>query len=49
MYMYIYCDCVIAAPYVRRVGHVFAHQYTIYDDSECPMDYELSLLPKVFP
>ncbi len=28
---------------------VFAHCYTLDDDSECPMDYELSLLPKDFP
>ncbi len=27
----------------------FAHHYTLDDDSECSMDYELSLLPKVFP
>ncbi len=28
---------------------VFAHCYTRGDDLECPMDYGLSLLPKVFP
>ncbi len=47
--MYIYCVVryrVIVAPYVRSVGHVFAYRYTLDDDSECPMDYETSLLPK---
>ncbi len=24
---------------------VFAHRYTLDDDSGCPMDYELSLIP----
>ncbi len=50
--MYVYCVvyyCVIAAPYVRSVGHVFAYLYSLDDDSECPMDYEISLLPTVFP
>ncbi len=49
---YIYCVvcyCVIVAPYVRSVGHVFAHLYTLDDDLERPMDYESSLLPKGFP
>ncbi len=49
---YIYCVvcyCVIVAPYVRSFGHVFAYLYILDDDSECPMDYETSLLPKVFP
>ncbi len=49
---YVYCMvcyCVIAAPYVRSVGHVFAHRYPLDADSEYPMDYELHLLPKVFP
>ncbi len=39
------CD---SSPYVRSAGHVFAYLYTLDDDSECPMDYETSLLPKVF-
>ncbi len=51
--MYVYCVVcyrVIAAPYVRSVGHVFAYLYTLDDDSECPMDYETSLLLSVsFP
>ncbi len=50
--MYIYCVVcyrVIVAPYVRSVGHVFAYLYTLDDDSERPMDYETSLLPKAFP
>ncbi len=50
--MYIYyvvCYRVIVAPYVRRIGHVFAYLYTLDDDSEHHMDYETSLLPKVFP
>ncbi len=49
--MYVYCVVcyrVIVAPYVRRVGHVFAYLYTFDDDSECPMEYETSLLRKVF-
>ncbi len=40
--------CVIVAPYVRSVGHVFTYLYIFDDDSERPMDYETSLLPKVF-
>ncbi len=43
------CYRVIVAPYVKSVGHVFAYLYTLDDDSERPMDYETSLLPKVFP
>ncbi len=35
--------------YVRSVGHVFEYLYTLDDDSERPMDYETSLLPKVLP
>ncbi len=49
---YVYCMvcyCVIAAPYVRSVGQVFTYLYTLDDDLERPMDYEISLLPKVFP
>ncbi len=30
------------------VGRVFAYFYTLDDDSKRPMDYETSLLPKVF-
>ncbi len=45
----VICYRVIVAPYVRSVGHVFAYHYTLDDDSECPMDYESSLLPEVFP
>ncbi len=40
---------MIAVPYVRSVSRVFAYFYTLDDDLECPMDYETSLLPKVFP
>ncbi len=50
--MYVYCVVcyrVIVAPCVRSVGHVFAYLYTLDDDSERPMDYETSLLPKDFP
>ncbi len=50
--MYVYCVVcyrVIVAPYVRSVGHIFAYLYNLDDDSERPMDYETSLLPKVFP
>ncbi len=49
MYVYwVVCYRVIVAPYVRSVGHVFAYLYTLGDDSECPMDYETSLLSNVF-
>ncbi len=40
---------VIVAPYVGSVGHIFPYLYTLDDDSERPMDYKISLLPKVFP
>ncbi len=46
---YVYCVVcyrVIAAPYVRSVGYVFAYLYTLDDDSEL-WDYETYLLPKV--
>ncbi len=36
---YVYCVVyyrVIAAPYVRSVGCVFALSYTLVDNSECP-------------
>ncbi len=50
MYAYcVVCYSVIVAPYIRSVGHVFAYLYTLDDDSECPVYYETSLLPKVFP
>ncbi len=45
----VVCYRVIVAPYVRSVSHVFGYLYTLDDDSERPMDYETSLLPKVFP
>ncbi len=54
--MYIYCVVcyrVIAAPFIRSVGHIFAYLYTIDDDSERPMarpmNDETSFLPKVLP
>ncbi len=48
-YVYcVVCYCVIVALYVRSVGHVFAYLYTLDDNSECPVDYETSLLSKVF-
>ncbi len=50
--MYIYCVVcyhVKSAPYVRSVDHVFAYLHTVDDDSECPMDYETTLIPNVFP
>ncbi len=38
MYVYcVVCYCVIVAPYVRSVGHVFAYLYTLNDDSESPI------------
>ncbi len=39
---------MIVAPYVKSVSHVFAYIYTLDDDSECPIDYETSLLPNIF-
>ncbi len=49
MYVYcVFCYCVIVAPYLRSVGHVFAYLYTLDDDSERPIDYETFLLPNVF-
>ncbi len=48
---YVYCVVcyrVLVAPYLRSVGHVFAYLYTLDDDSERPMDYETSLLPKIW-
>ncbi len=33
----------------KKCCHIFTHCYTPYDDSEGPMDYELSSLTKVFP
>ncbi len=46
---HVVCYRVIVAPYVRSLGHVFAYLYTLDDDLEHPMDYETSLLSKVFP
>ncbi len=49
--MYIYCMIcyrVIPAPYVRSVL-MSLHTVALDEDSECPIDYELSLLPNVFP
>ncbi len=43
------CYHVIVAPCIRSVGHIFACLYALDDDSELPMDYETSLLPKGFP
>ncbi len=33
---------------LRSVGYVVAYRYTLDDDSERPMDYETSLLPRVW-
>ncbi len=33
---YVLCYHVIASPYVRSVGHVFAYLYTLDDDLEHP-------------
>ncbi len=39
MYAYcVVCYHVIAAPYIRSVGDVFAYLYTLDDDSELPLD-----------
>ncbi len=48
--MYTYCVvCYHVTPYVRSIVHVFTYLYNLDDDSERPMDYETSLLPKIFP
>ncbi len=36
------------SPICQKCCRVFSHHYTVDDDSECPMDYELSLLLSVF-
>ncbi len=36
-------------PISKKCCDNIAHHYTLDDDSECPMDYQLSLLPKGFP
>ncbi len=39
------CDC---SPLCKKCCCVFAHHYTLNDDFEFPMDYQLSIFPKVF-
>ncbi len=49
---YVYCVVcyrVIDSPISRMCCHVFTHCYTLDDDSERPMDYELSIPLKGFP
>ncbi len=49
MYVYcVVCYCVMLAPYVRSVGHVFAYLSTLDDDLECPMDVRLLYSLKFF-
>ncbi len=47
---YVYCVFIYHVIAVRFVkcGYVFAHRYTLGDDSECPMNYELSFLQYFF-
>ncbi len=40
------CD---SSPMCKKCCSVFANHYTLDDDLECPLDYELSLLPNAFP
>ncbi len=40
---------MIAVQYVTSAGQLYVYLYTLDDDSEHPMDYETSLLPKAFP
>ncbi len=40
------CD---SSPKYKKCCRVFAHRYTLVDDSEYPLDYELSLLLEVYP
>ncbi len=47
MYICMVCYCVTAALYVRSVV-MSLHTVTFDDDSKCPINYELSLFPKVF-
>ncbi len=51
MPMYIFCGSLSRDRSLisKKFCCVFAHCYTLDDDSECTLDYELSLLPKVFP
>ncbi len=52
LFTYIFCAVcyhMIVAPYVRSVGHVFAYLFSLDDDAERPMDYEISILRKFFP
>ncbi len=37
-----------SSPICKKCCRVFAHHHIPDDDSECPMDYELSLIPNVF-
>ncbi len=50
--MYVYCMvcyCIIAAPYVRCLAMSFHIVTLLMTIQNAQMDYELSLLPKVFP
>ncbi len=44
------CCRVIAAQGVcKKCCRVFTHHYTLDDDLDCPMDYELFLPSSIFP
>ncbi len=47
--MYVYCVvcCLVTAAICKNVGCVFAYLYMLVDDIVSPLDYELSLLPKI--
>ncbi len=45
LYLHI-CDSI---PICKKCCSVYEDRYTLDDNSECPMDYEFSLLSNVFP
>ncbi len=45
---YIHCMVCYRSPISKKCCHIFTHHYTLDNDSECSMDYDLSLLLKVF-
>ncbi len=51
LYIHILCDLSSfdSKPICKKCCHIFAHHYALDDESECPMNYELSLLPNYFP
>ncbi len=50
LFVRILCGCLSndSSTILKTCCCVFAHCYTLDDDSKCPMDYELSLFLNVF-